>query len=133
MIFVPHTNNSELANELKAKETELCKITGDRIKIVERSGTKLENILGGTDPWKGLDCKRENCLLCNKKTLTGKNLKHDFKKENILYEIRCLICKEKERERITEECGENLEKAKELLSRMTIPKYIGETSRSAYE
>ena len=39
----------------------------------------------------------------------------------------------KKRERITEECGENLKKAKELLSRMTIPKYIGETSRSAYE
>ena len=60
-------------------------------------------------------------------------MKHDCRKRNILYEIRCLTCEETEKERIKEACGEDLEKAKELESKMAIPKYIGETSRSAYE
>ena len=63
VIFVPHTTNSGLARNLREKENELEKVTGDRIKIVEKSGTKLEDILTKTDPWKGTDCGRQNCIL----------------------------------------------------------------------
>ena len=41
------------------KELEMQKITGDRVKIVEKSGIKIEDILTGTNQWKGEDCKRK--------------------------------------------------------------------------
>ena len=92
MIFIPHTNNSELASALRDKETKLEQITGDRIKIVEKGGQKLENVLTGSDPWKGQDCQRQNCFLCMTKSLSEKKCNKDCTKRNILYEIRCLTC-----------------------------------------
>ena len=77
VIFVPHTVGSGLAKELRKSEEKLKNITGDGVKIVERSGRKLEEILTGSDPWKGGDCGRQNCFLCSTKTLTGKELKND--------------------------------------------------------
>ena len=100
VIFVPHTQNSELAKELRKKEIELERITGDKVKVVEKAGRKLEDILANGDPWRGLDCGRENCFLCNTKHLTGKNKKQDCRKRNILYEIRCLSCEDEEIEKI---------------------------------
>ena len=111
----------------------MAKVTGDKFKIVERTGNILENILASTDPWKGLDCGRNNCLVCNTKTLTGKDMKKDCRKRNILYEIRCLSCEDKEKERIQEMYGDDMKKIKEMEAKMIIPKYIGETSRSVYE
>ena len=52
-MFIPHTRNSGLARELKDKETRLRELTGENVKIVERAGRKLENILTNKDPWKG--------------------------------------------------------------------------------
>ena len=130
VIFVPHTRKSGLATELREQEQKLQEVTGERIKIVEKAGRKLENILAGRDPWKGKDCGRENCFLCNTKILTGKDLNRDCTKRNILYEIRCLSCEKQEREKLTD--GDK-EKEKDLLKNMEIPKYIGESSRSAYE
>ena len=95
-MFIPHTRNSGLAKELKDKETRL---TGENVKIVERAGSKLENILTSKDPWKGMDCGRKNCFLCTTKTITGKNLNVDCTKRNLLYEIKCLTCEKREVDR----------------------------------
>ena len=62
VIFVPHTKDSSLAKELREKEKDLCKITGDKVKIIEKAGNKLEDILIKRDPWKGADCGRPNCF-----------------------------------------------------------------------
>ena len=63
--FVPHTWDSLLAKELKMKETEMLKITGEKVKVVEKAGNKLDDILTRRDPWKGADCVRENCFPCS--------------------------------------------------------------------
>ena len=34
---------------------------------------KLEDLLHKFNPWQGLDCNRELCLLCKTKETTGKN------------------------------------------------------------
>ena len=52
VIFVPHTVGSGLARELRSKEEKMKEITGDKIKIVEKSGIKLEDALTGKDPCK---------------------------------------------------------------------------------
>ena len=77
VMFVPYTWNSGLAKELRAAEEELFKLTGYKIKIIERSGTTLEELLHKSDPWQGIDCERHNCLLCHTKILTGKYKNQD--------------------------------------------------------
>ena len=133
VMFVPHTRKSELANILREKEEKLVEVTGNKVKIVERAGNKLENILAGKDPWKGKDCERKNCFICNTKVLTGKDLNKDCTKKNIIYEIRCLTCEETELEKI-----ENLEEASdeqkiEMKKKVRKVKYVGESSRSGYD
>ena len=132
VIFIPHTRNSELAAELRITENKLEEVTGNKIKIVEKGGRKLENLLTDKDPWKGADCQRKSCFLCTTKVLTGKDLRKDCTKRNILYEIRCLSCEEKMIEKINDEITDE-EMKTEKLRNMKTPVYIGESSRSAYE
>ena len=132
VIFVPHTTNSELAQEMRKTEETLKNITGDKIKIVEKAGKKLEDLITGKDPWKGQDCGRPNCFLCSTKILTGKEQNKDCTKKNVVYEIVCLTCEDREKEKV-----ENLElddeKKAELMRNVRKHKYIGETSRSMYD
>ena len=44
-MFIPRTRGGELAKQLREKELELEKLTGYRLKIVERAGKSLEKIL----------------------------------------------------------------------------------------
>ena len=97
-----------------------------------RAGTKIQDLLTGNDPWKGLDCGRSNCFLCNTKVLTGKGLKQDCRKRNIVYEIKCISCEELEKEKIQEKYSESPEILKEMLKKIRIYKYCGESHRSAY-
>ena len=53
VIFVPQTKHSELAKKLRECENELVKVTGYKIKIVERCGTSLTRILTKSNPWGG--------------------------------------------------------------------------------
>ena len=39
-------------------------MAGDKLKIVERSGTRIEDILTRKKTWKGSDCERTDCFLC---------------------------------------------------------------------
>ena len=50
VMFVPYTIGSGLAKELREAEEMLYKLTGYRLKIVERSGTTLEMLLHKSDP-----------------------------------------------------------------------------------
>jgi hypothetical protein len=106
--------------------------TGYKLKIVERGGTKLEDLLHRSDPCQGQDCDRPGCLLCSTKQYTGKNKRQECSKRNLVYQTYCITCKERDSERIKEMNGDN-KKSQELIKNMKIYKYIGETSRSCYE
>ena len=93
----------------------------------------MEDILTRSNPWKGADCGRNNCLLCSTKLLTGKNLKQDCTKRSILYEIKCLTCEEEILEKIRDDWKDDEEKIEEMTKKAKIPKYIVESSRSAFE
>ena len=133
VLFIPHTRDSGLASIIRERENKLFEVTGDKVKVVEKAGQKLEHILAGKDPWRGKDCRRPNCLLCSTKVRTGKELNKDCSKRNITYEIKCLTCETKMLEEIELEAGDDNEKRKELEKNLQVPKYIGESSRSAYE
>ena len=49
---------------MRSAEENLQILTGYKLKVVERSGAKLEDILHSSNPWSGKDCGRNNCLLC---------------------------------------------------------------------
>ena len=137
-MFAPCTKGSKLTKELREAENELGKSTGAKLKIVERCGTKIADILTTADPWKSKDCLRESCLLCKTKSHTGKLLTQDCKRRSTVYETYCITCKERMEDEIekkyedTEE--EEVEKRKKFeLENIKLYKYIGETGKSAYE
>ena len=105
-MFVPYTPHSSLALELRDLEYGLEKIMGYRLKIVERSGDKLLNLLTSSNPWRGKICDRPNCMLCETKTRTGKNLKQDCSKRNLVYETKCQTCEGREIEKKEEDMEE---------------------------
>ena len=88
-MFVPCTKGGELARRLREAEMELGKQTGIRLKITERAGTKIVDILHKANPWQGEDCNREKCFICSTKQKTEKNLSQDCSKRNVVYETWC--------------------------------------------
>ena len=141
VMFVPFTVGSSLAKELRESENMLSKSTGAKIKIVERCGSKISDILTSANPWKGEDCMRENCLLCMTKSTTGKFRSQDCKRRSVVYETSCLSCEErmkveiesKYENRDMEEPQEIEKKMKEEMSKIRLYKYIGETGKSSFE
>ena len=63
VMFVTQTKGSILAKKLRENQLEMEKMTGRRMKIVERAGEKIEDILHQSNPWSGADCRRKGCLL----------------------------------------------------------------------
>ena len=94
VLFAPYTRNSALAMKLREAEERLATLTGYKLKVVERAGTKLEDILTKSNPWQGIDCGRKLCLLCETKEKTGKNKGQDCHKRSCVYEIWCLDCQD---------------------------------------
>ena len=80
VFFVPHTKDSELAKRIREKLKSFEEVSDIRIRIVERTGEKLVNILHKSNPWEAVDCKREDCKFCVNEKLIGK-----CKKRNIVY------------------------------------------------
>ena len=107
VLFVPRTPYGELARKLRLAEEAIEKITGDRIKIVEKAGTMLKRVLHKSNPWAGGPCGRPDCLVCSHEKGGG-----NCKKRNITYKTECQTCQERSgKERI----------------------YVGESARTAYE
>ena len=119
IIFVPQTANSVLAKILRQDEAFLEKVTGYRVKYVEKPGQNLGSQLVRSNPWAGQDCGRLGCLLCETKSKSGKNLTQSCSKRNLTYQTWCQACKERD---------EDDEKTQTRLYT-----YVGETAKSAHE
>ena len=133
VLFAPFTPIGELAKELRLAEVKLAELTGYKLKVVERAGTRLEDLLTKSDPWQGSDCLREKCLMCKTKAKTGKNKTQSCSKRSLVYEIWCQDCDEKEIVKIREEANGDEKLEKKLMGERQTYKYIGETSRSMFE
>ena len=107
VLFVEQTPGGELARRLRQLEQRLSEVTGWRVKIVERGGTTIKQVLPNTNPWAGAVCGKSDCVPCR-----SNNPVRDCSKRGILYQNKCLTCSEEG----------NTNKV-----------YIGESSRSLYE
>jgi hypothetical protein len=132
-MFVPYTVGSELAKRMRDAEEKWKEITGYKLKIVERAGLQLEDILHKADPWQGQDCGRDKCLLCLTKQKTGKHLTQDCYRRSLVYETWCITCHERDKNAAQMKAGDDKKKLKELTDKSKIYKYIGETNRSIFE
>ena len=101
VLFCQPTPKGELAKTLREIVRKQKIEGGMDIKVVERAGVKIGKLLPGLKA-KG-DCGREDCLI---HTTGGKG---DCNRENVVYEGRCLTCKDKGKDSV----------------------YIGESSRRA--
>ena len=133
VIVVPYTKGAELAKRIRRYEMIAKEQTGWYLKVVEKAGDNLIDLLHRSNPWSGQDCQRDLCLHCQTKAKTGKYKTQDCTKRNCIYETWCMNCQGEEEKRIQEESGGDEKKSKEMMKRMKLYKYIGETSRSVYE
>ena len=79
MVFIPATPRSELKRlvEGEIRESNL------KIKVVERSGTKVKRMLQKNDPFKNKKCDDPACMICS---TTGKG---SCRKNGITYKMTC--------------------------------------------
>ena len=139
VLFVQHTPESELAKDIRRVLNELRPWTNISIKVVERAGERVQDILHKSDPWENRDCGRNDCPTC---TASSENEKIPFKsctKRSVVYETWCETCRmEKMNLEKVQECQGNREKGENVKRKFKGEKvekyiYIGETSRSAKE
>ena len=92
ILFVPPTPGGELLRELKDREQELNKNNEFRIKIVEKGGMKVEEIMVNKNPFKTEKCTEKWCPLCS-----GKygNIKIACNTSNTGYRWICKTCQQK--------------------------------------
>ena len=88
VIFVEHTPNGELARKLRDTLEKVEHHLGCKIKIVEKTGTKLKDIFPLTNLWEGSGCGRADCYTCQQ----GSEDLPNCKKRNVIYESICALC-----------------------------------------
>ena len=81
VLFVEHTRGGGLAKSLKGVLERIAPILGFKVRVQERGGTKLQDMLSNKNPWKGAKCGRTDCYPC--KQVTEKT--EDCTARNLLY------------------------------------------------
>ena len=102
VLFCPPTPNGELAKSLKQIAEKQKSEGGISIKVIEKAGIKIANLLPGLK--ESDNCGRSNCFV---HTTGGRG---NCDRENVVYKGQCMTCKDMGTETV----------------------YIGETSRSGY-
>ena len=99
ILFVPHTEKSELAKQIREKLKALETVSSLRVKVIERTGEKIVDSLHKSNPWENVDCEREHCLFCGgeESKMRGK-----CKQRGVVYETRCMLCDPGGEERVEE-------------------------------
>ena len=88
VIFVQHTEYSEMAKRMRKKLDALENLGSIKVKLVERAGEKLVDSLHKSNAWSERDCERDDCMICR----TEGSKKGSCRRRNILYETFCITC-----------------------------------------
>ena len=105
VLFVTPTPGGVLATELRKREADLNKHSNERIKIVEKGGLKVKDILGSKNPFRNSKCSQKTCPLCSDSKFVSVNPdknKQPCNSNNIGYRWRCLNCQAKETVKVYE-------------------------------
>ena len=92
VLFVPPTPGGELAKRLKQRELELNSGHKMNIKILEKGGIKVKNILVKKDPFPALKCNESNCPFCIQSPQILTHEKQTCSAHNVGYRFQCQDC-----------------------------------------
>ena len=120
VLFCPQTPGGQLARNIQKVENRIAKIVGERIKVVERGGRMIKDILHKSNPWKGGRCQSKDCLPC----VNGDG-SQDCYQRNSTYTITCL--EHRDSKSGSEDADDDMETKTESQRELFI--YGGETSR----
>ena len=98
VLFVTPTPGGVLAKELRKREEELNRNNKERIKIEEKGGLKIKDILCSKNPFPKTKCIQKSCPLCTESKFVEVNteeIKISCNTNNIGYKWLCLTCKER--------------------------------------
>ena len=105
ILFVPHTPGGALSKALQKAEDTFAKLHNiARVRVVERGGAKLMDLMGRKDPWSPTNCCREDCMTCKSKD-KKEGSPMTCQKESVCYMLSCDRCKAKGCK--AEYCGES--------------------------
>ena len=119
VLFCPQTPGGQLAKNLQRAENRISKILRERIKVVERGGRMIKDILHKSNPWKGGKCHNKDCLPC-----ANGDGSQDCYQRNCTYTITCM--EHGGSRGGSDDAGDNTEEEPESLKE--IFRYGGETS-----
>ena len=97
VLFVTPTPGGILVKDLKQREEEINKNSDERVKIVEKGGMKIKDMLETKNPFKnkGSKCVQPTCPLCTSSQFVEGNPEDNqlpCNTNNVGYRWRCLIC-----------------------------------------
>ena len=94
VLFVPPTPNGELAKLIQKREAELNRYSRLSIKVVEKGGVKLKDVLIKKDPFNKPKCTTKLCPICHETKFSVKNEKSRIPcgTSNVGYRWICTKC-----------------------------------------
>ena len=90
VMFVQRSEGGRLIEALKHEEQVKAERAGYRVKLVEKAGSKLTDLLTRSDPFGGQACGRADCLPCISKAKTGKEV--PCWRTNLTYKAMSIRC-----------------------------------------
>ena len=96
VVFIPATPGGILAKQMREREEILGKDSKFRLKIVEKGGKKMKDLLVKKDPFPSLPCEESFCPLCHETPHTEipkKLSKIPCDTQNVGYRWTCTTCK----------------------------------------
>ena len=82
VMFVEATPKSEYLRNVKKLVTK-HKL---KIKVVEKAGQTIKQVLQRSDPYQNNTCNRDNCFVC------ANDIPINCRERGIVYELRCTVC-----------------------------------------
>ena len=105
VLFVTPTPGGVLAAELRKREADLNKNSVERIKIVEKGGLKIKDILCSKNQMQKLTCKQKTCPMCKQSKYVEANTDKNqlpCSTNNVGYRWRCMKCQENDKVNVYE-------------------------------
>ena len=99
VLFVTPTPGGVLASDVQRREEELNRNNPERVKIVERGGLKIKDILCSKNPFKKANCTQKTCPMCTGSEfieVSPEENKIPCCANNVGYSWQCVTCKERD-------------------------------------
>ena len=105
VLFVTPTPGGVLAKDVRKREAEINKNSDERIKIVEKGGSKIRDMLATKNSDKKSECSKKKCPLCKSSKFVEINPKgnqYPCNTNNVGYWWHCLICRQENKTKVDE-------------------------------